>query len=141
MALIGSEPVVMANSISSDRRDIVAEDSVVITIRYTDGSLSTIQYVAAGHKDIPKERCEVFADGKSAVMDDFCTTRFYGGGKNVRGKQAKGFPEELRAFLDVCCTGSIWHISWHSMVSTHRVCFESMCSLETGEMVHVSGTQ
>ena len=105
-ALIGSEPVaVMANSISSDRRDIVAEDSVVITIQYVDGSLATIQYLAEGHKDLPKERCEVFADGKSAVMDDFRTTTFYGGGKKIRGWQAKGFAEELRAFLDVCRHG------------------------------------
>ena len=141
-ALIGSEPVALtANSISSDRRDVVAEDSVVITIQYADGSLATIQYLAEGHKDLPKERCEVFADGKSAVMDDFRTTEFYGGGKNVRGKQAKGFAEELRAFLNVCRNGGAWPIPWQSMVSTHRVCFGSMCSLETGEMFHVSGTQ
>lgn len=141
-ALICSEPVaVMANSISSDRRDIVAEDSVVITIQYTDGSLATIQYLAEGHKDLLKERCEVFADGKSAVMDDFRTTRFYGGGKNIRSKQAKGFAEELRAFLDVCRNGGAWPISWQSMVGTHRVCLGAIRSLETGEMVHVSDTQ
>ena len=141
-ALINSEPVaVTANSISSDRRDVVAEDSVVITIQYTDGSLATIQYVAEGHKDLPKERCEVFADGKSAIMDDFRTTEFYGGSKNVRGKQAKGFAEELHTFLNVCRNGGAWPISWQSIVSTHRVCFGSMCSLETGKMVHLSDTQ
>ncbi len=138
-ALIDSEPVaVMANSISSDRRDIVAEDSVVITIQYADGSLATIQYLAEGHKDLPKERCEVFADGKSAVMDDFRTTKFYGGGKNIRGKQVKGFAEELHAFLDVCRSGGVWPISWRSMVGTHRVCFGAMCSLEIGEIVHIN---
>ena len=138
-ALIDSEPVaVMANSIASDRRDVVAEDSVVITIQYADGSLATIQYVAEGHKDLPKERCEVFADGKSAVMDDFRTTEFYGGGKNVRGKQAKGFAEELHTFLNVCRNGGAWPISWQSMVRTHRVCFGAMQSLQTSDRVNVS---
>ncbi len=137
-ALIGSEPVtVTANSISSDRRDVVAEDSVVITIQYIDGSLATIQYLAEGHKDLPKERCEVFADGKSAVMDDFRTTQFYGGGKNVRGKQTKGFAEELHTFLNVCRDGGAWPISWQTMVGTHRVCFGAMHSLETGKRVNI----
>ena len=137
-ALIGSAPVtVTANSISSDRCDIASSDSVVITIQYADGSLATIQYMAEGHEDMPKERCEVFADGKSAVMDDFRTTQFYGGGKNVRGKQAKGFAEELRAFLDVCRNGGAWPISWQSLVGTHRVCFGAMRSLENGQIVHI----
>ena len=137
-ALIGSAPAtVTANSISSDRCDIASSDSVVITIQYADGSLATIQYMAEGHKDMPKERCEVFADGKSAIMDDFRTTQFYGGGRNVRGKQAKGFVEELRAFLDVCRNGGAWPISWQSLVGTHRVCFGAMRSLENGQIVPI----
>ena len=137
-ALICSAPVtVTANSISSDRCAIASSDSVVITIQYADGSLATIQYLAEGHEDMPKERCEVFADGKSAVMDDFRTTQFYGGGRNVRGKQAKGFAEELRAFLDVCRNGGAWPISWQSLVGTHRVCFGAMRSLENGQIVHI----
>ena len=138
-ALICSDPVaVTANGISSGRRGVVAEDSVVITIQYTDGSLATIQYLAEGHRDLPKERCEVFADGKSAVTDDFRTTRFYGGGRNVRGKQAKGFAEELHTFLNVCRNGGAWPISWSSTVGTHRVCFGAMHSLETGKVVYVN---
>lgn len=137
-ALIGSEPAtVTANSISSDRRDVAAEDSVVIAIQYADGSLATIQYLSEGHEDMPKERCEVFADGKSAVVDDFRTTRFYGGGRKVRGKQAKGFAEELHAFLDVCRNGGAWPISWQSLVGTHRVCFGAVRSLAGGGRVDV----
>ena len=137
-SLIGSEPVaVMANSISSGRHDVVAEDSVVVNTHYADGSLATIQYLAEGHRDLAKERCEVFADGRSAVMDDFRTTRFYGGGRAVRGRQAKGFVEELRAFLGVCRSGGPWPISWPSMARTHRVCFRAVRSLETGAMVEI----
>jgi predicted dehydrogenase/threonine dehydrogenase-like Zn-dependent dehydrogenase len=138
-SLIGSEPTsVTANSVSSSRRDVISEDSVVITIHYADGSLATIQYLAEGHKDMPKERCEVFADGRSAVMDNFRSTEFFGGGgTGLRGKQAKGFTEELSAFLSVCRTGGSWPISWDSMVATHRVCFAAMRSLETGNPVAV----
>ena len=138
-SLIGSEPVaVMANSISSARRDVVSADSVVMTVHYADGSLATIQYLAEGHKDLPKERCEVFAAGQSAVMDNFSSTEFFGmDAKNLRGKQAKGFTEELGAFLAVCRNGGAWPISWDSLVATHRVCFGALRSLDTGAMVTI----
>ena len=137
-ALIGNDPVsVMAASIASDARDVVAQDSSVLTIRYADGSLATIQYLALGHRALPKERCEVFADGRSAVMDDFRTTRFHGGGRSLRGKQAKGFAEEIDAFLGVCRDGGPWPISWDAIAATHRACFGAVRSLETGTMVDV----
>ena len=138
MALIGSDPVsVMAASIASDARDVVPQDSSVITIRYADGSLATIQYLALGHRSLSKERCEVFADGRSAVLDDFRTTRFHGGGRSLRGKQAKGFAEEVDAFLSVCRDGGPWPIPWSGIAATHRVCFGAVRSLETGTMVDV----
>lgn len=138
-SIIGSSPVaVMANSIASERRDVVAEDSVVITIHYEDGSLATIQYLAEGHKDMPKERCEVFADGRSAVMDNFRSTEFFGGGgKALKGKQEKGFTQELTAFLDTCRKGGDWPIAWPSLLETHRACFAALRSLETGQMVRL----
>ena len=137
-AVIGSDPVsVVATSIASDARDVVPHDSSVITIRYADGSLATIQYLALGHRALTKERCEVFADGRSAVMDDFRTTRFHGGGRRLRGKQAKGFAEEIDAFLSVCRDGGPWPISWDGLAATHRVCFGAVRSLETGTMVDV----
>ena len=137
-ALTGSDPVsVIAASIASDARYVVAQDSSVLTIRYADGSLATIQYLALGHRALAKERCEVFADGRSAVMDDFRTTRFYGGGRSLRGKQAKGFAEEIDAFLSVCRDGGPWPIPWKSVAATHRVCFGAVRSLETGTMVGV----
>jgi predicted dehydrogenase/threonine dehydrogenase-like Zn-dependent dehydrogenase len=137
-ALIGRRPVsVAANSIASARTDVVSRDSCAITINYEDGSLAVIQYLAEGHKDLAKERCEVFAGGKSAVMDDFRTTVFYGGGKPLRGKQSKGFSEELKVFLEACRSGGSWPISWESLVDTHRACFASIRSLETGRTILV----
>ena len=76
--------------------------------------------------------CTVFEDGKSAILDDFCATTVYGGGKNIRRKQAEVFVEEIRAFLDVCRQGGAWSISWENIIGAHRACFDAMCSLETG---------
>ena len=138
-ALIGCAPLdVTACATGSDGHGTVSK-SLALVVRYTDGSLATIQYVTSGSDRLPKERCEVFADGRTAVLDDFRTTRFYGGGQNVSGRQTKGFTEELGAFADACRDG-VWPIPWESIATTHRVCFAAVRSLETGGVVRVAGT-
>lgn len=140
-SLIGSPPsAVTASGFGSYGTESVKADSVVITIQYLDGSLATIQYFDEGHRSLSKERCEVFCGGKSAVMDDFRSTRFYGGGRSVRGGQAKGFADELAAFLDTCSHGGSWPISWESLASTHRVCFAAMRSIRSGNMVRLGAS-
>ena len=135
-ALVGSEPrAVTAQGVASGRGDAAAP-SVMLAVRYADGSLATIQYLTVGHPRLAKERCEVFADDRTAVLDDFRVTRFHGGGRTVRGRQAKGFVEELQAFLDAC-RGGPWPIPWSSLTGTHRVCFAAARSLETGGAVRL----
>lgn len=135
-ALIASEPVsVAAAALSEDRPGTAPPDSVALTIEYADGSLAAIQYLAGGHRQMPKERCEVFAGGRSAVLADFRSTTFYGGGRGVRGKQDKGFDGELRAFLDACRDRGPWPIRWDEIAATHRVCFAAMRSLGNGRRI------
>ena len=137
-AVIDNRPImVSAFTLDGDGGAGPAADSVMLNIRYADGSLAAVHYLGGGHAGLPKERCELFADGRSAVIDDFRTTTFHGGGRRVRGAQAKGFAEELRAFLDVCRHGGPWPIPWASLVSAHRVCFAALRSLETGATVAV----
>ena len=136
-ALVGSPPVeVTAHSAGSGGSGAAAQ-SAVLAIRYADGSLAAIQYITAGSPRLPKERCEVFADDRTAVLDDFRVTRFHGGGRSVRGRQDKGFAEELRAFCDAC-RGGPWPISWTGMAATHRVCFAAARSIETGRAVRLA---
>ena len=138
-AVTDSEPVaVTAAALPSLPRSDAPPESAVLTTRYADGSLAVIEYLADGHPGLGKERCELFAGGRSAVLDDYRTTTFHGGGRPVRGRQAKGITEELRAFLDVCRNGGRWPISWASLVSTHRVCFAALRSIETGVSVPVA---
>ena len=135
-ALVGREPVSVSGS-GVGKGGHFEDDSVVVTIEYVDGSLATIQYATGGHRDLAKERCEVFAEGRSAVMEDFAVTRFYGGGRTIRGRQDKGFGAELSRFVAVCRDGGPWPISWEQIVSTHRVCFGAIRSLASGQRVRL----
>lgn len=138
-AVVGSEPIaVWATAVSGDRASAVSPDSVVLNVEYACGSLASIQYLAGGHRDLPKERCEVLGGGRAALVDDFRATRFFGSGRGVRGRQDKGFAAELEAFFATCANGGPWPISWESMIATHRVCFAAVRSAKTGERVVVA---
>jgi len=132
--LIGSEPrQVFAASIRTNDKRNVAEDSIVITLAYTDGSLATIQYLAHGSPQVPKERVEVCADGVTAILDNFRRTTFAGGGAvDVGGRQDKGFEGELDAFIGTIREGGVWPISFESMIRTTRVTFAILDSLRSG---------
>jgi predicted dehydrogenase len=56
----------------------VSDDKAVITLRFADGSLGSIQYLANGHKSFPKERLEVFAGGRILQLDNFRRLTGYG---------------------------------------------------------------
>jgi predicted dehydrogenase len=135
--VIGSTPLkVSAECIATDDARLTPQDSVVITIRYADGSLATIQYVSLGPTDLAKERVEIFADGAAAVMDDFVTTAFHGcRHAPVKTKQEKGFWGEIQAFLEAVRRGGVAPISFESIVRTTRVTFAILESLRTGQEI------
>ena len=70
-------------------------------------------------------------------MEDFTVTRFYGGGRTIRGRQDKGFGAELSRFVAACRDGGPWPIPWAQIVSTHRVCFAALRSLASGKPVRL----
>jgi len=56
----------------------VAEDKASIILRFDDGSMATIHYLANGHKSFPKERLEVFAGGRILQLDNYRKLRGFG---------------------------------------------------------------
>ncbi len=131
---------VFATCVSTDDSRLVSEDSVVITLNYADGSLATIQYLAHGSSQLPKERVEVCADGVTAVTDNFTKTVFYGTRRPaVKGAQDKGFDAELNAFMRTVRNGGPWPISLESMLGTTGVTFAINESLRTGRPVSMAG--
>ena len=135
----GSSPKrVSAMSISTSDVRLTPEDSTAIIISYDDGSVATIQYLAVGAADLPKERIEIHADGVSAIIDDFVSTRFFGANqKPLKTKQDKGFSAEIKVFLTAIQTGGGLPIAWESLVRTSRVTFAILQSLQKGRGVSV----
>lgn len=138
--LIDCEPVeVLATCVETTNASLIAEDNVTIVIKYADGSIAQILYLAVGSAELAKERCEVHADESTAVMDDFCSTFCSGklGKEKLEGKQVKGFTEELNAFLEAVKAGGETPISFQSQVETTVCSFAILESLRGKKVVNL----
>lgn len=81
----------------------ITEDKASITLQFEDGSFGTIHYFANGASSFPKERIEVFADGKTLQLDNFRKLRafgFKGFKKMATWQQDKGQTQCVQAFVE-----------------------------------------
>jgi len=97
--LVGQNPIgIQARKLG---RDPETDDSMMALFSYPDGSTASISYLANASIELPKERWEVHADGKSAICDNFRVTTLPGGkkisGVNQDKGQAAAVEETLRA--------------------------------------------
>jgi predicted dehydrogenase/threonine dehydrogenase-like Zn-dependent dehydrogenase len=86
----------------------VRDDKAMITLRFADGSIGTIHYLANGHKSFPKERLELFVGGRILQLDNFRTLRAFGWpgfNKMQLWRQDKGQAACAAAFVDAVKAG------------------------------------
>lgn len=77
--LVGQKIVsVSGRSMVAGSSRTVMKDRSSITLGFKDGSFGTILYLANGASKFPKERIEVFADGKVLQLDNFRKLKGYG---------------------------------------------------------------
>jgi polar amino acid transport system substrate-binding protein len=127
---------VFAETIAGGNHEIVNDDSVLITVRFADGSNGCIAYLAEGDKTLPKERVEIFGEGKVFVLDDFSSAQMYRGGREERLKlrsQDKGQAEEVRAVCRMVLEGGPSPISLAELAATSRATFRILDSLRNGQ--------
>ncbi len=131
---------VYAESIASRSPDVLNEDSVFVTLKFSDGSNGSIAYLAEGDKSLAKERVEIFGEGKSFVLDDFRACSLYQNGREEQVKlraQDKGQREEVRAVCAVVREGAHVPIDLDDLAATTRVTFRILDSLRKGAPVEV----
>lgn len=130
----GSEPLkVFAESITTGNSKITDDDNIAIVVKFADGSVGNLTYLANGDKSMPKERIEVFGGGKIGVINDFRDGSVFRNGRNVKIKSAgKGHKEEVAAFLSAIKDGKDSPVSFRSICLTTITTFKILDSLNTG---------
>ncbi len=126
---------VYAESISSQNSATMNNDNVNITLRLKNGSLGIITYLANGDSALPKERIEVTAGKRAAVIDNFQHVYFYHDGKEKRtgtGKIDKGIGNEVEAFMRSAASDRYPLITFDELVNTTLTTFKINDSLSIG---------
>jgi polar amino acid transport system substrate-binding protein len=132
-----AEPVrVLAESVFTGSAKETDADTVAITIKFSDGSIGTVHYLAVGDKSFPKERLEIFGDGAVGVLDDFKTATLTHNGQTRKlgsGTQDKGHREEVQEFARNLLAKPGAPISFRSLVATTLATFAALESLRSGQ--------
>ena len=110
------------------------EDSVSVNLQFADGSVGTLEYVALGDTTLPKEWCEIHGEGSTATMDNFCKTVCTGklGKRKLKGKQQKGFREELEATVAAVKAGGEMPIKFEEILNVTRATFAVLRAVKSG---------
>ncbi len=129
-----SDPVrVYADCINSSNEKLKLDDNISITVKFANGSVGNLVYVANGDKSMPKERIEVFGGEKSAVINDFQDGLMHSNNKIKKLKSAgKGHAQEVAAFLNALKEGKEAPIPFRSICLTTLTTFKIIDSLKTG---------
>ncbi|MDB3882582.1 bi-domain-containing oxidoreductase [Amylibacter sp.] len=94
------------------------DDNVVVTLKFENGALGTINYFSNGDKSFPKERLDVFCNNAIIQLDNFKKMRGFGwrGFKNMNLiRQNKGQYECVKAFVQSVKNGRISPISFEEI--------------------------
>jgi predicted dehydrogenase/threonine dehydrogenase-like Zn-dependent dehydrogenase len=71
-------PIVELSARAALSRGQPVDDVSALTLGFADGSIATIHYLANGHRGFPKERVELFFDGKVIRIDNFRSLEAWG---------------------------------------------------------------
>ena len=101
-------------------------DNFVTNLRFEDGSVGSLTYTALGSKDYPKEKLDVYMDGKVLAMDDYLELTVTGARqKGVSSRlQQKGHSEELQAFAQCIRQGGDWPIPLWEQIQATDISFQ-----------------
>lgn len=137
MSYVCGAPVVkvQAMCIATPNGAETPEDSTSINLQFADGSVGTLEYVALGDTTLSKEWCEIHGEGSTATMDNFCKTVCSGklGKRKLKGKQQKGFAEELAATVVAVKDGKPMPISFDEILNVTKTTFAALKALKSGQ--------
>jgi predicted dehydrogenase/threonine dehydrogenase-like Zn-dependent dehydrogenase len=139
--LTGALPArVSAEAVPRTQAAGMVDDSTVISISMTDGSVASIVYTASGDSSVAKERIEIFCGGNVAMIDDFKSGTFSSGGRKTKmggGAQDKGHRAEIAAFFDAARGHTIALIELESLVATTLASFAVVESVRSAAAVAI----
>ena len=107
--------------------DVSTADTVTLQLSFADGSIGTVHYFSNGNKSFPKERLEVFCEGRVLQLDNFRRLTGFGWpgfNKMKLWKQEKGQKDCAKAFVDAVREGGAAPIPIGEIFEVSRISIE-----------------
>lgn len=129
-----SKPIkVFAESIDTPNEKMTTDDNISVIVKFENGSIGNLIYLANGDKSLPKELIEVFGGGIVGRIHDFRNGEVHFKNKVTKIKSpSKGHKQEVMAFIEALKKGDPSPISFESMRLTTLTTFKIIDSLRTG---------
>jgi predicted dehydrogenase len=114
-------------------------DNASILLKYEDGSTGVINYFSNGSKAYPKERIEVYSQGRTAIIDNFRQTTGYGfqGFSRLKTGLDKGHKNQFTELISRVKTGGDPLIPFDDIVNTSRASFAAIESLKNNRWIKI----
>ncbi len=122
---LAGEPIV---AIRANAMESVSGDSVTIEMNFADGSIGTVHYFSNGSKAFPKERLEVFAQGRVLQLDNFRKLTGFGWPKFSKmnlWSQDKGQKPCAAAFVNAVAAGGASPIPFDELIEVAKATIEA----------------
>lgn len=131
--LTQSRPL-QVNTIALPNNGRYQDDNVSIQVKFENGSIGTVAYLANGDKSYAKERLEVFGGGKIAILNDFKSLETWDRGNHHRTNSPlridKGHAASWQAFVSAIINGE------HEPIPTEQLFYSSLTSLAAVDSLH-----
>jgi predicted dehydrogenase/threonine dehydrogenase-like Zn-dependent dehydrogenase len=136
MFLVG-HPITTVHAETLGRGTPLAQsDCVTLALTFDDGSLATVHYWTNGSKSYPKERVEVFSEGRVLVIDNWRRlTGFDWPAPALRMRQDKGHGSEVAQFLAGVAAGRAAPIPFDELDGVARASFAARRSAAEGRTI------
>ncbi len=115
------------------RAEAEKTENVLITLKFSDASIATINYNALGDLTYPRERIEVFGEASVAVIDNFKKLTLSRSGKTKTIKRLNrdmGYNNQLKMFIESLNQENKDLISFKQIALTTITTFKILESLE-----------
>ena len=114
-------------------------DNAIITLRFESGAQGVINYFSNGHKSYPKERMELFSQGKTLVIDNFRKMTGYGFNRfsSMRCGLDKGHANQFKTLIQTIKTSGEPLVSFDDLVNTTKASFAALESLRVRNWIQI----
>lgn len=142
--LAGATPVeVRAESVGNPGQ--YSMDNLVATLKFANGTVGTITYMANGDKSASKERLEVFGGASIAILEDFRRLELVRSGRKTisraRWRQDKGHKEEIRLFAEAVQGKIPPPIPFEQIIGSTLATLKLQNACQTGQTLHVDANE